>query len=299
MKNKKIVLCSAFAVALGLAVITISPTNASDHDHEHMDVEMNMEYKATMDDTMRMEVKAAVEANDYTLLSEEAMEKISEEEFTDMVEKQIKTQEYMQTIEDAVSNNDYDAFVAGVEAHHNDMEGDDEDGKMMMEAMTEEEKETMMKEHYDMLVTYYDENGELPSMMEMMQHAHPGMMKKWKDMIKWESKEEMTDEMKAMHAEKKAEYEAMTDEEKIAMQSEKKDEMKDKMKTEKWEMKKERKYFKESHRGIVKNVVQSVNHERLEKALARIEATLEVSTDETVIDLLEGIKEVIMETMSS
>lgn len=43
----------------------------------------------------------------------------------------------------------------------------------------------------------------------------------------------MTDEMKAMHAEKKAEYEAMTDEEKIAMQSEKKDEMKDKMKTEK------------------------------------------------------------------
>lgn len=62
-------------------------------------------------------------------------------------------------------------------------------------------------------------------------------------------------------------------------------------------MKNERKYFKESHRGIVKNVIKSVDHDRLEKALTRIESTLAVVTDETVIDLLEGIKEVIMETL--
>lgn len=89
-------------------------------------------------------------------------------------------------------------------------------------------------------------------------------------------------------------YEDMTNEERM----EAKKELRESGKETRKEVRKNRKHFKEEHRGIVKKVIMNVDHSRLEKALEKIDKSLEVVQDEEVIDLLEGIKEVIEETLA-
>ena len=310
MKTKKTALYAAFAVAFGLAVVA-SPAHADHHEETHT------------------EIRAAVEANDYSMLSDEAKESIDEEDFAEKVEKYAMMQAHQDKIEASIVAQDYEAFAAEVIAHHDmmkemrdeddmdeddmdeddmdeddmdeddmdedDMEGDDEDGhKMMkkrmmyMDTMSEEDMEQMIKNHYEELVAYYAEHGILPEYDKMKHMWHQGMKTK-----KWE----MTDEMRAEYESKKAAYASMTDEEKMAMKSEMKEKKWD-MKHSKNDMKRERKHFKESHRWMVKNVVKMVDTDRLELALKRIDLTLESTSDEKIVDLLEGIKEVIMEVMA-
>ena len=53
------------------------------------------------------------------------------------------------------------------------------------------------------------------------------------------------------------------------------------------------KYFKASHAGMVKKIIKTVDADRLERALAKINDRIESIEDETVLDLLEGIRETI------
>ncbi len=91
-------------------------------------------------------VQSAVEANDYSLLSVEAQEKISEERFEKMVTKS----EHKAAILAAVQNDDYAWFQAAVIAKH--------ESKDCNKELTDED----MQEKFSELTTYYAENGELP-----------------------------------------------------------------------------------------------------------------------------------------
>ena len=67
-------------------------------------------------------VMQAIEAGDYILLSDDAKEKISEEDFAEKVEHFESTQEHKDAIQVAITSNDYEAFKAEVEAHHEERE---------------------------------------------------------------------------------------------------------------------------------------------------------------------------------
>ena len=76
-------------------------------------------------------------------------------------------------------------------------------------------------------------------------------------------------------------------------------------KTKEWSEGYERKkrgsgqYFKAEHKWMVAKVVKTVDADRLEKALARIDARIDSIEDEVVIDLLEGIREVNQEVLDT
>gem|GEM_PF-3743258 len=109
----------------------------------------------------REAVKAAVEANDYSALTAEQQEKISQERFDEMVTRHDAMSVHKSAIEEAVKNNDYGAFVSAQEERKASMEAnrpEDAPEKAEREEKTEEEK----KAHFDEMVAYYSENGELP-----------------------------------------------------------------------------------------------------------------------------------------
>ena len=120
------------------------------------------------------EVRAAIEANDYSLLPTEVQEKISEEQFAEKVEHHADMEENKAAVEEAVANNDFAAFQALHEAKRAEMEakrqeridaGEDvKEPREGSEELTDEEKEAKMRERFDEMVAYYDENGELPEM---------------------------------------------------------------------------------------------------------------------------------------
>jgi protoporphyrinogen oxidase len=147
------------------------------------------------------------------------------------------------------------------------------DMDMEREEHTEEEKAAYMQAHYDELKAYYEEHASLPE--GDMKKEHMGEMRHKKEGMK----------------EMKEEYADASQEEKEAMKQE--------YKEAKRAMKTDRKHFKEEHRGVVRSVVKSVSHDRLEKALSRIELVLASAEDEKIIDLLEGIKEVIEEVLDT
>lgn len=152
MKTKRTALYAAFAVVFGLAIVATSPVSADNHD----DMDYNDSY-IKMNEEMHTEVKTAVEANDYNLLSEESMEEIDEERFAEMVEKHAMMEEHQAAVEEAIAAKDYDAFVLAIESNKETREEykDDDD-------MDDDDKAEKMMERYEELVAYYDENGMLP-----------------------------------------------------------------------------------------------------------------------------------------
>lgn len=360
--SQKILTLSAI-VAMSLASF-VSANTHGDYDTDH---EMKWEYHEN--------VMMAVEANDYLLLSEEAQEKISPEEFGEKVAYHEDMEAHRSRIEWAISVGDYEAFKAEMEAYHEMKEENREEQKeereekfeekheqmkldreafcesddMEMETMrwtkeyseeekeaycsderetehaeemeekmkekeekmnereemTDEEKEEKIMERYEELKAYYDEHGMLPEKDEMMKDKKGEKrgekkedMKKMKDdyhEMNDDHKEER-EEMKAEREEMKEAYENATDEEKEEMKEEMK-EMKKEHMEERKEMRKERKHFKDEHRTMVKWVIKNVKKDKIEVALAKIDVMLATVSDEKVIDILEWIKEVFVETL--
>ena len=106
------------------------------------------------------EVQTAVETNDYGSLPTEVQEKISEEKFALMVEKREDWEEHQAELEEVVSANDFEAFVALHEEHRAEMEANRPE--WAPEREMPEISEEMLQEKFDSLVDYYTENGELP-----------------------------------------------------------------------------------------------------------------------------------------
>ncbi len=130
------------------------------------------------------EISIAVEANDYSLLSAEAQEKIDAEKFAEIVEKTVQKTVRKAQMEAAVAAGDYETFSSLKETFKAEKETmkeakiaerlatatDEEkveieariarksERKSQKEEKTEEEK----IEKFNELVTYYNENGELP-----------------------------------------------------------------------------------------------------------------------------------------
>ena len=59
------------------------------------------------------------------------------------------------------------------------------------------------------------------------------------------------------------------------------------------------KHFKAAHAGIVSKMIKTVDAGRLEKALAKIDARIGSIDDEVVLDLLEGIRDSIIEVLDA
>lgn len=116
-----------------------------------------------------------MEANDYTMLPAEAQAKISEDIFKTMVERKAIMDNHHQRLEDAVANNDFEAFLEARESHKKTMEthrnnfDDEHDHKHRheMRGPKHEEPTTQeLQERFSKMVTYYNENGELPKKMK-------------------------------------------------------------------------------------------------------------------------------------
>lgn len=140
-------------------------------------------------------VRTAVESNNYSALSDTAKSKITQDQFTNMVQKrtqneavrkaieagdytafknamiaQIPTEAEFQemvtqhkahtaaqsAIETAVKNNDFAAFKTAMEAQK-PINSDDDNAPKALSDM-------QLQKHFNMLVAYYKANGELPEM---------------------------------------------------------------------------------------------------------------------------------------
>jgi hypothetical protein len=208
------------------------------------------------------------------LLSEELQEEISEEDFDNMVEYHEMREAHHAAIEEAVMNNDFDAFVTAHKEwteimhkeHEEDMdEGDDE--REDNHEMTEEK----LQERFDSLVAYYNENGELP---EMQMEDRKNNMN--------ERKEEMRDNME-----------------------QRRDNIRERVRN-RVEGNKQR-HFLPKHRGIIKNAVKNADGDQLKVLLEKIEKRMELIEAEEnmnenhkdkVLDFLLGIMETIEEMLA-
>jgi len=59
------------------------------------------------------------------------------------------------------------------------------------------------------------------------------------------------------------------------------------------------KHFKSSHKGMVNKIIKTVDADRLEKALTKINDRIESIDNEVVLDLLEGIREEIQSVLDA
>ncbi len=59
------------------------------------------------------------------------------------------------------------------------------------------------------------------------------------------------------------------------------------------------KHFKADHATMVKKIIETVDVDRLERAIEKINARIDRVEDETVLDLLEGIRETIQATIDA
>ena len=142
----------------------------------------------------RQAIHAAVEAADYTLLSEAAQEKISVEKFAEMQAHRAEMVAHLAELEEVVKNNDLTWFVALLEEKKADKEAkraeklaelettNPEKFAKIQEKMenrtekTEEEKAEKIQEKFVNMTDYYAANGELPTMKKG---------KKWHGAQKW------------------------------------------------------------------------------------------------------------------
>ena len=99
------------------------------------------------------------------MLSDEAQEKISVDQFAQMQDKRVAAQEMKMKTEEAVKNNDFAAFVAVVEemraakkAMKDDHAGENNDRE------GHEFSDEKLQKKFEKLTTYYVENGTLPEM---------------------------------------------------------------------------------------------------------------------------------------
>lgn len=111
------------------------------------------------------DIRIAVEANDYSQLSTQTQETISEEKFTEMVERYAEKEEHKAALEEAVAANNFAAFTALHEAHRAEKQARaEENGKEPREheELSDKEKEEELQEKFTELVDYYEEHGVLP-----------------------------------------------------------------------------------------------------------------------------------------
>ena len=128
------------------------------------------------------EVSTAIETNDYAAFVEVApaklLEKVtSETDFLAFVsekeEKKAAHEAMKSELEKAVVSNDFEAFLAikeGAKAQKAASRPDDDPERPELSEEDLAKKELKMQEKFEKLVTYYNENGELPERS----------MKKWK-----------------------------------------------------------------------------------------------------------------------
>ncbi len=119
-------------------------------------------------DTPWMEQFAeALEANNYDLLSDEAKAKIDEEQFAEKVERKATHDEAKAELTEIVKANDFAWFQAHVEENKANKEAKmieraAESGKELKERKVRPEPtEEELREKFDAMVAYYEENWEL------------------------------------------------------------------------------------------------------------------------------------------
>lgn len=133
----------------------------------------------------REEVKVAVQAQEYTFLSSDFQEKISEEKFASLIEKYQQRQAKKAELKSLVADNDFDAFHIFVSTTRAEKQAKKLERLQdrLLAATTDEQKERIqkridaytqrlaswttksleaMREKFDTLVSYYDEHGALP-----------------------------------------------------------------------------------------------------------------------------------------
>ena len=130
-------------------------------------------------------IQEALEANDYSLLPTQVQEKISAEDFASKIEKRAEKEAYKAKIESIVAANDFVSFKTTLEAKKAEkLANKQERVAEKLASATEEEKakilerqakveerisdrgsktEDQLQEKFNEMVTYYNENWELPS----------------------------------------------------------------------------------------------------------------------------------------
>lgn len=125
----------------------------------------------------REAVKSAIEANDYVAFQTAvagiekgkfADKEVSAEQFAQMVAMHETKGVHRAVVESAVKANDFAAFVTAHEEMKTTMEAnrptDASDRKGNRPELSDTEQTEKLQERFDNLVTYYAENGELPTM---------------------------------------------------------------------------------------------------------------------------------------
>lgn len=128
-------------------------------------------------ETTHKVVESAIEANDYTAFQTAvagiekgkfADKEVSAEQFAQMVEMKKAKTAHQAVVESAVKANDFAAFVTAHEEMKTTMEAnrptDMSDRKDNHPELSDTEQAEKLQERFDNLVTYYAENGELPTM---------------------------------------------------------------------------------------------------------------------------------------
>ncbi len=117
----------------------------------------------------REATRAAIEANDYDALPDDT--KLTEEEFAEKVERHDAWEEHVENVQSAVENGNFEEFQEEAERYHALLAEwnveHDTDHHDKWEDMTEEEQLEMMEQRFETLLTYYEENGEHMDMEEM------------------------------------------------------------------------------------------------------------------------------------
>jgi uncharacterized protein (DUF885 family) len=107
------------------------------------------------------------------------IDSLTQDEFNKMAEKNAQMQENLKKIEEAVKNNNFDAYKSVMESIKNERKnnGMDQDMKnKLFKNKRGEMTEEKQKEMFDKLVEYYKQNGSLPEKMGMMPHMGRGKM---------------------------------------------------------------------------------------------------------------------------
>lgn len=281
---QKSFLLAAFAVVFGFGAFTV---NAYEHGDDH--------------GAYREEVRAAVEAGDYSLLPEGA--DMTEEEFDEKVEAYEERQAFREEVEEAIANEDYDMFKALMEERHEEKQEEREEKRDEKEeergdfcesdAMTmdtprgekmfdEEQKDDFCSdEREEEKEEQYDEREELTD-----EEKEERIQTHYDDLLAYYEEHDGLPSMLEMKKEKI--YEA----------KESYKELKEDHKEMRQEMRKERKHFKMKHRMAIKPYLQRVKRPRLENVLQRIDVAVPMIQDERILDMVLGIQELIQEILA-
>lgn len=107
-------------------------------------------------------IKAAIEADDYSLLPANAADKIDQEKFDKMVDRHAEREEFKSAIQTAIINNNFDAYATAIEAKNDSREEGDKGMKRgQREDLTDEDQALKIQERFDQAVSEYEETGEV------------------------------------------------------------------------------------------------------------------------------------------